>query len=41
MNDINAKNRQTEEQDSLLPNLSDAEEARKAFIAAEVFNRKY
>ena len=25
----------------LLPDLSDVEEARKAFIASEVFNRKY
>lgn len=25
----------------LIPNLSDADEARKAFIASEIFNRKY
>ena len=25
----------------LVPDLSDAEEARKAFIAGEIFNRKY
>lgn len=27
--------------ESLLINLSDADEARKAFIASEIFNRKY
>lgn len=25
----------------LIPDLSDADEARKAFIASEIFNRKY
>jgi len=25
----------------LLPDMSDVEEARKAFIASEIFNRKY
>lgn len=25
----------------LIPDLTDAEEARKAFIASEIFNRKY
>lgn len=29
------------QENPLLPDLSDAEEARKAFIAGEIFNRKY
>lgn len=29
------------QESALLPDLSDAEEARKAFIASEIFNRKY
>lgn len=32
----------TDEQNpNLIPDLTDAEEARKAFIASEIFNRKY
>lgn len=30
-----------EQNPNLVPDLTDAEEARKAFIAAEIFNRKY
>ncbi len=29
------------QENPLLPNMSDADEARKAFIASEIFNRKY
>ena len=29
------------QESALLPDMSDAEEARKAFIASEIFNRKY
>lgn len=32
---------EVEEQDNLLPDLSDIEEVKKAFIASEIFNRKY
>lgn len=34
------KNQDTEKND-LVPDLTDAEEARKAFIASEIFQRKY
>ena len=30
-----------EQNTNLVPDLTDAEEARKAFIASEIFNRKY
>ena len=30
-----------EENTSIVPDLTDVEEARKAFIANEIFNRKY
>ena len=29
------------QESALLPDMSDVEEARKAFIASEIFNRKY
>lgn len=41
MNEKRHKTKQTEESGEMLPDLSDAEAARKAFIASEVFNRKY
>ena len=31
----------TEENKDIIPDLTDVEEARKAFIAGEIFNRKY
>jgi hypothetical protein len=37
MNELDNKN----QENPLLADLSDAEEARKAFIASEIFNRKY
>ena len=41
MNDKKTKIRPAEESHAVLPDLTDPEEARKAFIASEVFNKKY
>lgn len=41
MNGKNDKKKEQSEYESLVPDLTDAEEARRAFIASEVFNRKY
>ncbi len=32
---------ESEEQDSLFPDFTDIQEVKKAFIANEIFNRKY
>ena len=32
---------ESEEQESLLPDFTDIQEVKKAFIATEIFNRKY
>jgi hypothetical protein len=41
MNEIKANKENRQEQESVLPDLTNVEEARKAFIASEIFNRKY
>ncbi len=41
MSKMNTKNNNHEEESSVLPDLNNADEARKAFLAAEIFNRKY
>ena len=41
MSDIHNKKKQAVESESMLPDFSNPEEIRKAFIASEVFNRKY
>jgi len=33
--------KETEEKNTWMPDLTDPEEARKAFIASEIFKRKY
>jgi len=33
--------KETEDNNIIIPDLSDPEEARKAFIASEIFQRKY
>ena len=40
-NEEQHKKNEEQQNTSLIPDLSDAEEARKAFIASEIFNRKY
>ena len=32
---------ESEEQENLLPDFTDIQEVKKAFIASEIFNRKY
>jgi len=38
---MNMKKEDIENYPSLIPDLTDPEEARRAFIAGEIFNRKY
>lgn len=40
-NEEQAKKKEEQQDTPLIPDLSDADEARKAFIASEIFNRKY
>ena len=41
MNELNKHNHRPANEVDVIPDLRDAEEARKAFIAGEIFNRKY
>lgn len=41
MNELNKHKTDRRNEGSLLPDLTDIEEARKAFVASEIFNRKY
>ena len=41
MNELNKHKNDRKSEAQLLPELTDIDEARKAFVASEIFNRKY
>lgn len=41
MNELNKHKDDRRNEANVLPNLTDTDEARRAFVASEIFNRKY